>query len=180
MEDELYYSFEKELDNEAKRIIHILLDMYEKKRKVKKSFSEIVSLLVKKELKYYTVDINLRVTHFLPDDYAPDFKEVYALSKREEFNKESLIRYTKMCKKDLKKDHEKIAQSLVKKMIKFLIKHPNIEKGLLEFISERIHDYLPDHNDSVDARAIVFFYDAALKKEGYQISSLNPLRIKKI
>ena len=52
MESELFYQVDKLLDDEANKIVKVLLELYEKKTIVNKSMSKLVRELVDNKLKY--------------------------------------------------------------------------------------------------------------------------------
>ena len=64
MESELFYQVDKLLDDEANKIVKVLLELYEKKTIVNKSMSKLVRELVDNKLKYYAIEIELRVHCF--------------------------------------------------------------------------------------------------------------------
>ena len=52
--------------------------------------------------------------------------------------------------------------------------------SLAKIIADNIKELLPEHNDTVDARAIVFYLQDKLRNRGYFIEKTEPLRVKKI
>ena len=54
MESELFYQVDKLLDEEASKIVKVLLELYEKKTVVNKSMSKLVRELVDNKLKNHT------------------------------------------------------------------------------------------------------------------------------
>ena len=52
MESELFYQVDKLIDDEANKIVKVLLELYEKKTIVNKSMSKLVRELVDNKLKY--------------------------------------------------------------------------------------------------------------------------------
>ena len=66
------YEIEKQLinllDDEAKRIMNILLDMYKKKTKVNKAFPYLVEDLMQEEYKPFETTILSKTTSLIPID----------------------------------------------------------------------------------------------------------------
>ena len=60
----LLKEFEVMLDDEAKKVVNEMVNMYHKRIIVNKPYGEIVRDLVPKELQYYTTSIELRTYHF--------------------------------------------------------------------------------------------------------------------
>jgi len=176
MQDELLMEFEKVLDDEAQRIVDELVKKYEERKKVKKSFTELVRSLIKKEFKYYVVDIELRCYGLLPRNLQPDFEAQYALITKREGIKNHLIKYSKM--KD-EKNHPQAAKELADLLIEYCDENPETTLGLPEIVADNMDALFPTHNDSVDTRATVMFLESALKDKGYRITSLCPIRMEK-
>ena len=85
MESELFYQVDKLLDDEANKIVKVLLELYEKKTIVNKSMSKLVRELVDNKLKYYAIEIELRVRCLLPYEYYEDCSEKYSLMIRSDY-----------------------------------------------------------------------------------------------
>ena len=96
----LLKEFEVMLDDEAKKVVNEMVNMYHKRIIVNKPYGEIVRDLVPKELQYYTTSIELRTYHFLPEEYCPDFNNEYTLCKKEEHLEDHLLKYCEYCKEE--------------------------------------------------------------------------------
>lgn len=173
----LLNEFEKMLDNEAKKVVNEMVSMYHKRIIVNKSYEQVVRDLLPKELQYYIVDIEMRTFQFLPDEFRPDFNNEYTLSKKEEYIEDHILKYCEYCRN--RKDHLKIAKQMAEKLVDYLTKNPNSNKGILELTANWTEELLPEHNDSVDAQAIILFLQNELENLGYKIVELNPLIIEK-
>ena len=112
MESELFYQVDKLLDDEANKIVKVLLELYEKKTIVNKSMSKLVSELVDNKLKYYAIEIELRVRCLLPYEYYEDCSEKYSLMNRSEYSKIHIEKYSRYCMKNERKNHLLAAQRL--------------------------------------------------------------------
>lgn len=175
----LLIEFEKMLDNEAKKIVNEMISMYHKRIIVNKSYGEVVRDLIPKELQYYAVDIELRTFTFLPDEFRPDFNKEYTLSKKEEFIEDHVLKYSEDCNESKRKDHLQVARIMAEKIVKYLKENTANKKGLLELVANWTEELLPEHNDSMDTRAIVLFLQNELENLGYKIVELSPLIIEK-
>ena len=179
MESELFYQVDKLLDDEANKIVKVLLELYEKKTIVNKSMSKLVRELVDNKLKYYAIEIELRVRCLLPYEYYEDCSEKYSLMNRSEYSKIHIEKYSRYCMKNERKNHLLAAQKLSDILIN-LYNNKSNEKGLLEIVSDYIKDLLPEHNDSVDAMAIIIYLQSEIRKRGYEIKSVEPFIMSEI
>ena len=105
MESELFYQVDKLLDEEASKIVKVLLELYEKKTVVNKSMSKLVRELVNSKLKYYAIEIELRVRCLLPYEYYEDCSGKYSLMNRFEYSKIHIEKYSRYCMKNERKNH---------------------------------------------------------------------------
>ncbi len=179
MESELFYQVDKLLDEEASKIVKVLLELYEKKTVVNKSMSKLVRELVNSKLKYYAIEIELRVRCLLPYEYYEDCSGKYSLMNRFEYSKIHIEKYSRYCMKNERKNHLLAAQKLSDILIN-LYNNKSNEKGLLEIVSYYIKDLLPEHNDSVDAMAIIIYLQSEIRKRGYEIKSVEPFMVSEI
>lgn len=180
MKGSLICEFEKMLDEEANRIITKMINMYNERKIVNKSFSKVVFSLVREEFEYYRIEIELRVRFLLPTEYVPDFNEEYTLAKRDENNEDYLLKYAEWCLKEKKgKNHINAAKEMAVKLVNFFNNNPNTSKSLGELIAGWMSEFFPYHHDSVDARVLVLFLQPEIEDLGYVITSLAPLRMLK-
>lgn len=180
MESELFYQVDKLLDEEASKIVKVLLELYEKKTVVNKSMSKLVRELVNSKLKYYAIEIELRVRCLLPYEYYEDCSGKYSLMNRSEYSKIHIEKYSRYCMKNERKNHLLAAQKLSDILINLYTNNKNNEKGLLEIVSYYIKYLLPEHNDSVDAMAIIIYLQSEIRKRGYEIKSVEPFIVSEI
>ena len=181
MSNKLLGDFEELLDAEAKRVVEIIVQMYNEGKVVNKTYEELVRSIINKKFKYYNCDIMLRSYNFIPNDLEPDYKCIYPLAKRIEGTEKHLLRYAKWCKEDMKdKDHKKVAEDMALELIKYGEEHKNTRKTLAEIIANFMPDFFPVHHDSVDSRVVVLFLQNEINNNGYEVSSINPFRIVKL
>lgn len=180
MESELFYQVDKLLDDEANKIVKVLLELYEKKTVVNESMSKLVRELVDNKLKYYAIEIELRVRCLLPYEYYEDCSGKYSLMNRSEYSKIHIEKYSRYCMKNERKNHLLAAQKLSDILINLYTNNKSNEKGLLEIVSDYIKDLLPEHNDSVDAMAIIIYLQSEIGKRGYEIKSVEPFMVSEI
>lgn len=79
MKTDLLFIYEKVLDEEAKRVVDVILNLYYEKKIVNESYSSLVRKNIKKEFLYYAVEIELRTYKFLPNNLTSDDSSKYAL-----------------------------------------------------------------------------------------------------
>src|SRR5699024_6981017 len=175
----LLKEFEVMLDDEAKKVVNEMVNMYHKRIIVNKPYGEIVRDLVPKELQYYTTSIELRTYHFLPEEYCPDFNNEYTLCKKEEHLEDHLLKYCEYCKEENTKNHSKVAKTMAEKLVQYLITNPDNREGLLELSAKWTEELLPEHNDSVDVETIMLFLQSEIEDLGYKITEISPLVIEK-
>lgn len=177
----LLSKFEEMLDNEAKRIVKVILKMYEDGIIVNKSYEALARSLVDKKLKYYSCDIQLRTYTFLPQNLEPDKNSVFPLVSRVEAAEKHLLRYIDWCKNDMQdKDHRQAASKMAIKLIEYGKRNKQTEKTLAELVAKYMPNFFPVHHDSVDSRAVVLLLQNEININGYVVSSVNPFRIVKL
>ena len=98
---------------------------------------------------------------------------------RSEYSKIHIEKYSRYCMKNERKNHLLAAQRLSDILIN-LYNNKSNEKGLLEIVSDYIKDLLPEHNDSVDAMAIIIYLQSEIRKRGYEIKSVEPFIMSEI
>lgn len=181
MNNNLLNKFEMMLDNEAKRVIQLIIKMYEDGIMVNQSFESLVRSLIDKKFNYYVCDIQLRIYTFLPRNLEPDQNSVFSLITRSEATQNHLLSYIDWCQKDIKdKDHYKAAEQMAIKLIEYANKHRNTKMTLVELVAKYMPDFFPIHHDSVDSRAVVLLLEDEINNNGYEVLSLAPFRIMKI
>lgn len=178
MESGLMYEFEKTLDDEAKRVVNKMVDMYKQNIEVNMGYGEIVRKLLDKKYNYYSCEIELRSYKFIPHYLEPDTKSVYTLMSSTERTKNHLLKYIDWCKNDVgDKDHYKAACKMEKDLIEYAKKHKKTTKSFGELVASLMPNYFPNHHDSVDSRAVILLLEKEFNKDGYEVSSLNPFRL---
>lgn len=173
------YEIEKQLtnllDDEAKRIMNILLEMYKKKTKVNKAFPYLVQELIQEEFKPFETTILSKTTSLIPIDLMicptnewvfVTEREYYHLMEKEKFNKI----------KNGIENNEALVEELSKKIVADYKSSHLHKKNILEIISH----YIPQ-NKLLDIDSNIFSYmieSIVLNiEETYQVSSINPLVI---
>lgn len=174
------YEIEKQLtnllDDEAKRIMNILLDMYEKKIKVNKSFSYLVEDLIQEEYKPFETTILSKTTSLVPIDLMicptdewvfVTEREYYHLMEEENINKI----------KNGIDDNKELVQKISKKIVADYKSNYLNRKNILEIIS----NYIPQKKLlNIDSKVITYMIESIVFniEETYQVSSINPFVIK--
>lgn len=179
MQGNLLNEFEKLLDVETQRIVSILTEKYFRGETLNCSFEEAIRKFVKKEYKYYSCEIELRAYRFIPQGLVPDSRGNNIFLSKEEADEEHLIHYITYCKEKGNKDHASASKILAQKLVEFYEKNPETNKQLQEFVSDNMNKLLPEHNDSVDAKAIILLLQQEIVDLGYIITSLIPIRLMK-
>lgn len=178
MNKSLMCEFEEVLNDEAKRVVNKMIEMYENKIEVNMDYGDIVRELLDKKYEYYSCEIELRSFKFIPPNLELDQKNVYALISSEEATKRHLCRYVDWCKNDVgDKDHYKAASGIAKNLIEYGKNHKKTTKSFGELVASFMPDYFPTHHDSVDSRTVIMLLEDEFSKGGYEVSSLNPFRI---
>lgn len=181
MKTGLIDKFEEILDDEAKRVVDIVVKLYENNIIVNKDFNTLIYSLIDKKFEYYRCDIELRIYRFLPVGLMPDRNAQFALVSRIESTKSYLSKYIDVCKNEFKdKDHYKVTKGMALKLIDYSNQHEKTDKTLFELMAEFMDEFLPQHNDSVDSRAIALLLQEEIYNNGYEVQSLIPFRIMKL
>lgn len=173
------YEIEKQLtdllDNEAKRIMNILLDMYEKKKKVNKAFPDLIGNLIQKEFKPFEITILSKTTSLIPLDLMicptnewvfVTEREYYHLMEEENINK---------IKNEIDNNKE-LVEKISKKIIADYKSNNLHKKNILEIIS----NYIPQKKLlDFDSKVITYMIESIVFniEETYQVSSINPFVI---
>lgn len=98
---------------------------------------------------------------------------------KEDANEEHLIHYITYCKEKGDKNHINAAKILANEIIEYYEKNPDNNKQFQKFVSDNMSKLLPEHNDSVDAKAIILLLQQEIIDLGYIITSLIPIRLMK-
>ncbi len=163
------------LDKEAKRIMDILLDMYQKKTKVNERFDVIVDNLIKKEFKTYHTSILYKVISLIPLDLMVSptnkwifvtEKEYYSIIEEEKFN---------IIEEKLEKNKDLI-QDVTNKIIANYKKNNLSSKNILEVI----YDYIPKKElENIDYKVMSYMIESIILNidKNYQVISITPLII---
>lgn len=164
------------LNNEAKRIIDILLDMYKRKTKVNKAFPYLVEDLIREEFKPFETTIISKTTSLIPLDLMicptnewvfVTEREYYHLMEEENSNK---------IKNGLDNNKE-LVEKISKKIIADYKGNNLHKKNILEIIS----NYIPQKKLlDIDSKVITYMIESIVFniEETYQVSSINPFVIK--
>lgn len=167
----LYNMFIDDLDNEAKRIVVILKE--KNNINMESNIGEVIKRtkeLLDDNYKYYSTDIAIRVGFYLNDNITNEM-----LEKRKKEDLETILEYT-----DYSKSMGKDIDGVAKKMADIIISNNFDNISLAKIIADNINELLPEHNDTVDARAIVFYLQDKLRNRGYLVKKIYPLKIIKI
>lgn len=129
MYNNLLVEFENLLNSEARRITMIIIDLY-KEISFDIEFNTIINKHIKKEFRYYWIDIEIRILNLLFDKGLNYFEE-------KNKNEKYLRLYAKWCKKDMKnKDHLKGANKLAQIIIDLYKKNYDIEISLAKLVAD--------------------------------------------
>lgn len=121
------------IDEEAKRIIDILIEMYKKNEKTTKIFNLLVYDLMKDEFKLYEFYVMRRVVEFIPSNLTISLeKGKIFISNEESSTKENKVVY-RQTNTTLKKD---IIEKIVKEIKNNNLKYQN--KNILQIIYQNI------------------------------------------
>ena len=159
------------IDEEAQRIINIIIDMYNKNTKTKKIFNSLVYDLMKDEFKLYEFHVMHKVVDLIPRDLTISLDEGKIFTSNTE-KKENKIVY-RQTNTNLKKEIiEKIIDDVTKNSLK------KQDKSILEIIYQNItkKDLI-----NLESRDITYIIRNVLDKleKDYIIKSYNPLIIEK-
>lgn len=173
------YEIEKQLtnllDDEAKRIMNILLDMYKKKTKVNKTFSCLVEDFIQEEYKPFKTTIISKTTSLVPIDLMicptnewvfVTEREYYHLMEEENINK---------IKNGIDNNKE-LVEKISKKIVADYKSNNLYKKNILEIISNYIsQEKLLD----IDSKVLTYMIESIVFniEETYQVSSINQLVI---
>ncbi len=163
------------LNNEAKRIIDILLDMYKKKMKVNKAFPYLVEDLILEEFKPFETTILSKTTSLIPLDLMVCPTNEWVFVTEREYHHLMEEENSNKIKNGLDNNKE-----LVKKISKKIIadyKSNNLhKKNILEIISS----YIPQEKLlDIDSKVLIYMIESIVFniEETYQVSSINPFVI---
>ena len=179
MKTDIWENFNKELNIEAKRVVDILVAMYKNKKKVNKQFGELLLSIMKEEYKNFSIEIELKVIHLIPDDLTYDSTGKYPLKTRIEDKKDHIIKYCKYAKKVEGKDLKKISKTIATEIIDHCNNYPKHNESINKLICKYIKNKC-EHYDSVDLSAIMLFIQEDIEKYGYIVKKINPLVLQKV
>ena len=134
MKTDLLFIYEKVLDEEAKRVVDVILNLYYEKKIVNESYSSLVRKNIKKEFLYYAVEIELRTYKFLPNNLTSDDSSKYALVNDFEA---TVLHLEKCVKYDFKMGHKnyiKAAKKLTDILIEYTLKNKNSNVSLVKLV----------------------------------------------
>ena len=171
--NKMLISFENEIDNEAHRIIDILVNKAEKKEIVNMNFDELIEILINKKYDFYKLIIKSRVLNNIPDYYGIDIDGVYSLIPRQLSLEKKIRNYINDIKESNGNDYKKVAY----KLAEYLIDNNILEFELASTINKFKRIYYITYFDSYAYAATSFFLEDALRKKGYIVESYTP-RIK--
>lgn len=160
-------------DEEATRIMNILLDMHNKKVKVNKTFDSLVKELMKKELSPYETTILLKTTLLIPENLIICPNNEWIFINEDELNNFKEEQSNKIII-NLSNNKEMINE-LSKKIIKYYKENNFNEKNILEII----YNYIPENSiENMDTIAYIIKNIILKINETHTVISINPLTIK--
>ena len=178
MKTMIWEKFNQELNSEAKRILDLLMKMYNSKSIVNKHSGDLISSLIYDEYKNFSIEIEMKVLSLLPGNLTFDHSGKYALITTLEDEKNHIIKYTNYLKKNENKDLRKLSKILAKDLINYYKNNPNNKESIIMLIDKYIRDK-KIHYDSVDLTAIMMFIQNDIENLGYIVNDINPFKIMK-
>ncbi len=163
------------LDNESKRIMNILLDMYKKKTKVDKAFSYLVEDLIQKEFKPYETSIISKTTSLIPLDLMICPTDEWVFVTEREYNHLIEEENSNKIKNGIDSNKE-LVEKISKKIVTDYKSNNLHKKNILEIIST----YVPQKKLlDIDRKVITCMIESIVFniEKTYQVSSINPLVI---
>ena len=173
------YEIEKQLtnllDEEAKRIMDILLDMYKKKTKVNKAFPYLVEDFIQDEFKPYETSIISKTISLIPLNLMMcptnewvfvTEREYHQLMEEENINKI----------KNGMDNNKELVEKISKKIVDDYKSNNLYKKNILEII----YTYIPKKKLlDIDSEVITCMIESIVFniEETYQVSSINPFVI---
>lgn len=173
------YEIEKQLtdllDNESKRIMNILLNMYKRKTKVNKAFPYLVEDLIQKEFKPYGTTIILKTISLIPLDLMICPTDEWVFVTEREYNR--LIDEENINKiKNGIDSNKELVEEISKKIVTDYKSNNLHKKNILEII----YTYVPQKKLlDIDSKVITRMIESIIFniEKTYQVSSINPLVI---
>ena len=157
---------------EAKRIINLLLDMYNQDIKVNKNFNILVFELIKDDYKFYKYSILEKVVSLIPSDLliCPSGETIFITI--QDF--EALKKITRNSKSS---SNKKIIDNLSKSIIDNYTKKNYKNNNILEIIYNEISK---NNVKNITSENIIFIVENIIMKinQSYEVTSINPLIIK--
>lgn len=168
------------LDEEATRIINILLDMYNKKTKVNKSFDLLIKELMKKEFCKYETLIQSKIISLIPDDLIICPTNEWIFIKEDDFNDYTKKSQIENIISDLNEiENKSIIDDLTKEILLKYNQDNLKEKNILEII----YKYIPENifiNINNDIIAHIIQHIIFKINETHHVTSINPLIIEEL
>ena len=166
------------LENEAKRIMDILLDMYQKNTKVNKSFDLIVNSLIRKEFKPYGISILSKVISLIPLDLmiCPTNEWVFITEK--EYCSMIEVENASTIKNGIEKNNN-LVNDITRKIITNYKSNDLNKKNILEIV----YDYIPQKElTNIDSKVLTSIIKTIIHNidENYEIVNLSPFIIRGI
>lgn len=153
MKNNILNEFEILLNNEAKRIIEIMTKSSLNISYYDIEFSKFINQNIKKEFVYYRVDIEIRIFNLI-------FNNDKIKNHEGELSEKYLKKYILWCKKDIKyKNHLIGANKLATIIIDLYEKKEETNISLIKLVADNMNILFPEHNDSLDARAIILYLE---------------------
>ena len=159
----LLYLTEKELINEAKRVVPIV---YDEKELLSCKNSEIIKENINPLYEEFYTELELKtMTYCCMKKDGDDYLKV-------DVELEPIIEHFKKYK-SFKEKMEKInIDSIVDEIALDIIKN-KYKDSIFKVIPNLLNKYMKCHHDSVDCRAIIWLLGDCLKKHNYQLTSTN-------
>lgn len=167
--------FNNLFDEEAKRVMKILLDMYNKKIKVNKPFPKLVKELIKDEFKVYNLSILSKIPSFIPLNLMICPTNEWVFVTKEEFDcmiKREAINNLKF----VVDDNENLIKRISRKIIDNYDNDNLCKKNILEIV----YNYIPyEKLFERDTKAITYIIENVIFNisNKYKITNINPLII---
>ena len=165
MDTELFKMFEKELFDEAKRIVPLVYNNKDLFNFDTKKYKKYIS----DKYKLFSIDIELLLVGLCGMKHDGEDWE------NDEFDIEKSINHHKQVleydKKEFKANIEQTIDNVAKDIVDNYKKYKN--QSLFEIIPKLVSKYMKTHNDSVEHKAYVLLLNDSLKKYGKYLKSTN-------
>lgn len=166
--DEYYTDLEKIANEDCKKIMNEILDLYHKRVEVNKSFNQLVKERINPKYLYLLEDYYSNIIKLIPEDLyiCPNGK--WALVTGEEFDE--IILEEKYSIDFSKKRISKIVNLIIDDLI--------YSDDFFDTVNKHLKPILGKNNNSNEMRYIIDEIYRGLKKRGYTIECISPLKIK--